>query len=154
MQEKILILDSGSQYTQLIARRVRELNVYCEIHPFNKVPEIDSSYKGVILSGSPFSVRDENAPKLELSQILLHLHTLDCTNGFLARINYHAAVLHICLMVAVMVPSLKSYVCINRALACLPEQSSETDRIILEKILVFLCLHKESSLHLKLCIMM
>ena len=85
---------------------------------------------------------------------MLHLHTLHCTNGFLARINHHTAVLHICLMVAVMVPSLKSYVCINRALACLPEQSSETDRIILEKILVFLCLHKESSLHLKLCIMM
>lgn len=69
MQEKILILDSGSQYTQLIARRVRELNVYCEIHPFNKIPELDSSYKGVILSGSPYSVRDNNAPILDLSNI-------------------------------------------------------------------------------------
>jgi len=69
MQEKILILDFGSQYTQLIARRVRELNVYCEIHPFNKFPEIDESVKGVILSGSPFSVRDENAPKPDLSNI-------------------------------------------------------------------------------------
>ena len=53
--EKILILDFGSQYTQLIARRVRELNVYCEIHPFNKIPAIDASVRGVILSGSPFS---------------------------------------------------------------------------------------------------
>ena len=69
MQEKILILDFGSQYTQLIARRIREMNVYCEIHPFNKVPELDSTIKGVILSGSPFSVRDERAPKIDLSQI-------------------------------------------------------------------------------------
>ncbi len=69
MQEKILILDFGSQYTQLIARRVRELNVYCEIHPFNKIPALDDSIKGVILSGSPFSVRDENAPKVELGDI-------------------------------------------------------------------------------------
>jgi len=60
--EKILILDFGSQYTQLIARRVRELNIYCEIHPFNKIPEISVDLKGVILSGSPHSVRDENAP--------------------------------------------------------------------------------------------
>ena len=67
--EKILILDFGSQYTQLIARRVRELNVYCEIHPFNHMPEIDADVKGVILSGSPASVRDEDAPKPDLSQI-------------------------------------------------------------------------------------
>ena len=69
MQEKILILDFGSQYTQLIARRVRELNVYCEIHPFNKIPAIDGTVKGVILSGSPYSVRDKAAPKVDLSQI-------------------------------------------------------------------------------------
>ncbi|MBE9468760.1 MAG: glutamine-hydrolyzing GMP synthase [Bacteroidetes bacterium] len=61
MQDKILILDFGSQYTQLIARRVRELNVYCEIFPYNKIPEIGKNIKGVILSGSPFSVRDKNA---------------------------------------------------------------------------------------------
>ncbi|MBI3509608.1 MAG: glutamine-hydrolyzing GMP synthase [Bacteroidetes bacterium] len=67
MHEKILILDFGSQYTQLIARRVRELNVYCEIHPYNKVPAINSSVKGVILSGSPFSVRDVNAPNPDIS---------------------------------------------------------------------------------------
>ena len=67
--EKILILDFGSQYTQLIARRVRELNVYCEIHPFNKIPALDESVKGVILSGSPASVRDENAPMPDLSSI-------------------------------------------------------------------------------------
>lgn len=69
MQQKIIILDFGSQYTQLIARRVRELNVYCEIHPYNKKGIIDSSVKGVILSGSPFSVRDEKAPQVDLSAI-------------------------------------------------------------------------------------
>ncbi|MGM0531229.1 MAG: glutamine-hydrolyzing GMP synthase [Bacteroidota bacterium] len=69
MQERIIILDFGSQYTQLIARRVRELNVYCEIYPFNKIPEPDESVKGVILSGSPFSVRDKNAPRVNLEKI-------------------------------------------------------------------------------------
>ena len=67
MQEKILILDFGSQYTQLIARRVRELNVYCEIYPYNHYPALDSSVKGVILSGSPFSVRDDKAPQPDLT---------------------------------------------------------------------------------------
>jgi GMP synthase (glutamine-hydrolysing) len=62
VQEKILILDFGSQYTQLIARRVRELNIYCEIYPFNHFPTPDASVKGVILSGSPYSVYDKNAP--------------------------------------------------------------------------------------------
>jgi len=69
MQEMILILDFGSQYTQLIARRVRELNVYCEIHPWNKVPELGVHVKGVILSGSPFSTRDPESPKPDLSAI-------------------------------------------------------------------------------------
>lgn len=63
----ILILDFGSQYTQLIARRVRELNVYCEIHPYNKIPALTDSVKGVILSGSPFSVRDAAAPNPDIS---------------------------------------------------------------------------------------
>jgi GMP synthase (glutamine-hydrolysing) len=65
MQEKIIILDFGSQYTQLIARRVRELSVYCEIHPYNKLPEFDSTVKGIIFSGSPFSVRQEDAPQID-----------------------------------------------------------------------------------------
>ena len=69
MQEKILILDCGSQYTQLIARRVRELNVYCEIHPYHHFPAPDASTRGVILSGSPFSVRDEKAPRIDLATI-------------------------------------------------------------------------------------
>jgi GMP synthase (glutamine-hydrolysing) len=69
LQEKILILDFGSQYTQLIARRIREINVYCEIHPFNHFPVPDESVKGVILSGSPSSVRDKNAPTPDLSKI-------------------------------------------------------------------------------------
>jgi len=67
--EKILILDFGSQYTQLIARKVRENNVYCEIHPYNTYPEPDGDVKGVILSGSPFSVRDEHAPIPDLEPI-------------------------------------------------------------------------------------
>ena len=69
MQEKIIILDFGSQTTQLIGRRVRELNVYCEIVPYNKFPQGDESVKGVILSGSPFSVYDESAFKIDLNEI-------------------------------------------------------------------------------------
>ena len=64
---KILILDFGSQVTQLIGRRLRELNVFCEIYPYNKVPALDADVKGVILSGSPCSVRDANAPQVDLS---------------------------------------------------------------------------------------
>ncbi len=70
MEDKILILDFGSQYTQLIARRIRELNVYSEIVPFNKIPELDASYKGIILSGSPFSVTDEKALQVDLEKII------------------------------------------------------------------------------------
>lgn len=69
MQEQILILDFGSQFTQLIARRLRELNVYCEIHPYNKVPKITAEIKGVILSGSPHSVREEKPLQPDLSNI-------------------------------------------------------------------------------------
>jgi len=69
VNEKILILDFGSQYTQLIARKVREHNVYCEIYPYNKYPALDESVKGVILSGSPFSIRDEHAPIPDLEGI-------------------------------------------------------------------------------------
>lgn len=69
MTDKIIILDCGSQLTQLIGRRLRELNVYCEIHPFNKVPEITQAVRGVILSGSPCSVRDSNAPKMDLDKV-------------------------------------------------------------------------------------
>lgn len=69
MQQKIIILDFGSQTTQLIARRVRELNMYCEILPYNKFPADDESVIGVILSGSPFSVYDEKAFKTDLKQL-------------------------------------------------------------------------------------
>ena len=69
MQNNVLILDFGSQYTQLIARRVRELNIYCEIQPFNKSIKNLDNYKAVILSGSPFSVRAEDAPHPDLSKI-------------------------------------------------------------------------------------
>lgn len=68
MQDKILILDFGSQYTQLIARRVRELNVYCEIHPFSKF-EVTDEVKGVILSGGPCSVLDEGSPDIALESL-------------------------------------------------------------------------------------
>ena len=69
MQEKVLILDFGSQYTQLIARRVRELFIYCEIYPYQKIPNDLNTYKAVILSGSPFSVRANDAPHPNLEQI-------------------------------------------------------------------------------------
>jgi GMP synthase (glutamine-hydrolysing) len=87
MQEQILILDFGSQYTQLIARRLRELNVYCEIHPYNKIPELNPSIKGVILSGSPHSVRETNPPQPDLSHIKGKLPLLGVCYGaqFLAH---------------------------------------------------------------------
>tara|TARA_B100001564_G_C20657973_1_gene680168 strand:+ start:34 stop:1560 length:1527 start_codon:yes stop_codon:yes gene_type:complete len=67
MEEKILILDFGSQYTQLIARRIRELNIYCEIYPYNNPPNTEKKYMGLILSGSPFSVHDNKAPSINLN---------------------------------------------------------------------------------------
>ncbi len=67
MHQTIVILDFGSQVTQLIARRVRELNIYCEIHPWNKPPQIGPHVKGIILSGSPYSVHQEDAPLPDLS---------------------------------------------------------------------------------------
>ncbi len=78
---KIIILDFGSQVTQLIGRRLRELNVYCEIYPFNKVPALDSSVKGVILSGSPCSVRDAQAPQVDLSRLRGHFPLLGICYG-------------------------------------------------------------------------
>jgi len=79
--EKILIIDFGSQYTQLIARRVRELNIYCEIHPFQHYPEPDEETKGVILSGSPFSVHDADAPHIALEQLLNKVPVLGVCYG-------------------------------------------------------------------------
>jgi GMP synthase (glutamine-hydrolysing) len=69
MTEKILILDFGSQYTQLIARRIRELNIYSEIQPYNHALKIDASIKGIILSGSPHSVRESQAPEVDIEAI-------------------------------------------------------------------------------------
>ncbi|MBU2018540.1 MAG: glutamine-hydrolyzing GMP synthase [Bacteroidetes bacterium] len=94
MQEMILILDFGSQYTQLIARRIRELNVYCEIHPWNKVPDLSSNIKGVILSGSPFSTRDEASPKPDLSSIRGKFPLLGvCFGAQYLALNYGGEVL-------------------------------------------------------------
>ena len=67
MTEKILILDFGGQYTQLIARAVREANVYCEIIPFHQDIVYDEYLKGIILSGSPFSVNEKNAPDVDIT---------------------------------------------------------------------------------------
>ncbi|MBD5323569.1 MAG: glutamine-hydrolyzing GMP synthase [Bacteroides sp.] len=89
MQEKIIILDFGSQTTQLIGRRVRELNTYCEIVPYNKFPDDDPSVIGVILSGSPFSVYDEKAFKADLSRIRGRYPILGICYGaqFMAYVN-------------------------------------------------------------------
>ena len=89
MQNNVLILDFGSQYTQLIARRVRELNIYCEIHPYNKIPININSFKAVILSGSPFSVRAADAPHPDLSEIKTHKPLLGICYGaqYLAHFN-------------------------------------------------------------------
>lgn len=81
MNEVIYILDFGSQYTQLIARKVRELNVYCEIHPYNNYPKPGNSVKGVILSGSPASVRDKDAPIPDLSPVKGKLPVLGICYG-------------------------------------------------------------------------
>jgi GMP synthase (glutamine-hydrolysing) len=81
MQEMVLILDCGSQYTQLIARRVRELNVYCEIHPYNNLPELDKDVKGLIISGSPYSVNDNEAPEIDLGQFKQKMPVLGVCYG-------------------------------------------------------------------------
>ncbi|BAO56796.1 glutamine-hydrolyzing GMP synthase [Nonlabens marinus] len=89
MQNSVLILDFGSQYTQLIARRVRELNIYCEIHPFHKVPQDLSAFKAVILSGSPFSVRSDDAPHPDLSHIKGKLPLLGVCYGAQYLAHFH-----------------------------------------------------------------
>ena len=89
MTEKILILDFGSQYTQLIARRTRELNVYSEIVPFNKIPKIDDSIKAIILSGSPFSVLEKDALQVELDKIIGKKPMLGVCYGAQYLANYY-----------------------------------------------------------------
>ncbi|MCH1548328.1 MAG: GMP synthase (glutamine-hydrolyzing), partial [Flavobacteriaceae bacterium] len=81
MQNKVLILDFGSQYTQLIARRVRELNVYCEIFPYNNIPKNINKYNALILSGSPFSVRDNSSPKVDIKNLIENLPVLAICYG-------------------------------------------------------------------------
>ena len=81
MTEKILILDFGSQYTQLIARAVREANVYCEIVPYQKTVAFEPSLKGIILSGSPFSVNDANAPLVDIAALHKQLPVLGVCYG-------------------------------------------------------------------------
>ncbi len=89
MQEKILILDFGSQYTQLIARRVRELNVYCEIHPFSNIPGNLEGVRGIILSGSPYSVNDPDSPRITFDALPPAIPTLGiCYGAQLIAITY------------------------------------------------------------------
>ncbi|HMD00083.1 MAG TPA: hypothetical protein VKH37_08010, partial [Ferruginibacter sp.] len=77
----MLILDFGSQFTQLIARAVREANVYCEIIPFNKPIEFDDKLKGIILSGSPFSVNEEQAPDVDIKMLASKVPVLGLCYG-------------------------------------------------------------------------
>ena len=86
MQNNVLILDFGSQYTQLIARRVRELNVYCEIHPFNKIPKNLNYFKALILSGSPYSVREPNIKVGKVGST-----SYNFTSGFYLRKDLYVA---------------------------------------------------------------
>jgi len=88
MTEKILILDFGSQYTQLIARRVRELNIYCEIHPYNHYPQPDHSVKGIIFSGSPCSVLEKDAPDINIKEFE-HLPILGICYGAQLLVHKH-----------------------------------------------------------------
>ncbi len=81
MNDKILILDFGSQYTQLIARRIRELNIYCEIQPCTKPIQYEPNLKGIILAGSPFSVNDANAPKPDIKAMGQHVPVLAVCYG-------------------------------------------------------------------------
>ncbi|AYA36701.1 glutamine-hydrolyzing GMP synthase [Hymenobacter oligotrophus] len=89
MPQQILILDFGSQYTQLIARRIRELNVFCEIHPFTHAPDLTEDIRGVVLSGSPCSVRDPEAPNPDLSKYLGKVPVLGVCYG--AQLLAHQA---------------------------------------------------------------
>ena len=81
MTEKILILDFGSQYTQLIARAVREANVYCEIIPYHKSFVFEPGLKGIILSGSPFSVNEEKAPDVNVQEFITKVPVLGICYG-------------------------------------------------------------------------
>ncbi len=87
MKERVIVLDFGSQYTQLIARRLRELSVYCEVFPYNKLPEDYLLSKAVILSGSPFSVLDDNALQFDLNQVFDKIPTLAICYG--AQLTAH-----------------------------------------------------------------
>ena len=92
MEFKVLIIDFGSQYTQLIARRVRELNIYCEIFSFNNLPKNILEYSAVILSGSPFSVHSKNAPKIDITKIKGNLPILGICYGAQFLANYYGGV--------------------------------------------------------------
>ena len=79
--DTIIILDFGSQYTQLIARKIRELNIYCEIHPYNKIPNLTEEVKGVVFSGSPYSCNAVDAPIPDMKDIKSKLPLLAVCYG-------------------------------------------------------------------------
>ncbi len=81
MHDHIFIIDFGSQYTQLIARRIRELNIYCEIHPYNRIPDLQKDTKGIILSGSPYSVHEEHSPRIPLESLYNRVPVLGICYG-------------------------------------------------------------------------
>ena len=93
MENKVLIVDFGSQYTQLIARRIRELFIFCEIHPYNNLPEKLLDYKAVVFSGSPYSVYQEESPNIDLEKFLGKIPILAICYGaqFIAN-NLHGKV--------------------------------------------------------------
>ena len=94
MEEKVIILDFGSQYTQLIARRIRELNVFSEIIPFNKSIGQYDNVKGVILSGSPCSVFDEGAPAPNLAEFIDKVPVLGICYGAQFLANHYGCLLY------------------------------------------------------------
>lgn len=94
MHEKILIIDFGSQFTQLIARKIRELHTYSEIHPYNHLPEIDDSVKGIILSGGPASVLAPNAPSLNIDAVTAGLPVLGICYGAQLLAHQHGGVIN------------------------------------------------------------
>ena len=100
--DTVIILDFGSQYTQLIARKIRELNVYCEIHPFDKIPPLTEDVKGVVFSGSPYSCNAADAPVPNMVNIITWVE-LAITAGAV-------------FLFGILITSISSYISVNKFL--------------------------------------